>query len=80
MSDKIAVVEGGREAWLQHPYTRAQLVKAVRAQEVAMQRLRNACADSTDVNVVKAWAHLRHIEESIALLGGAENGRKSDEP
>ena len=71
------IVEGGRQTWLEHQYTKAQRAKTKKLMESALKRLINTCADSNDPNVLRAYGTWRNLDVVWEFCGGddkKENG------
>lgn len=75
---KLDVVQGGREAWLEHAYTKAQRRKCAERSKVALARLLSVCADSTDPNVLRAY-HAYAVNERVLELLGSDERKENDE-
>lgn len=70
MKNEIEVVQSGRDTWLEHVYTKAQRAKAEQAKEKCLKFLLNACANSKDPDVARAYFMWASQATLIEFLGG----------
>jgi hypothetical protein len=77
MAQPIDIIQGGRESWLAHAYTKAQRAKSRAMQELALKRLLSICADSNDPTVLRAYHAWAVQERTLLLLGEATEGKEN---